>query len=314
MTEYAPIAYFAYNRPWSMLQSLYTLTRCPEAKSSELTIFCDAAKKPEHVANCALVREIAKSTQWCGKVSVVERDSNWGLARSIISGVRDFCDAHGRVIVLEDDLLVSVGFLKYMNSALTRYVNDARILQVSGHQFPLGLPFGSVSFLPIATSWSWATWKRAWDNFEERPDILAILDSKVRNEFDQKGSYPYSAMLVDEYEGRNSSWAIRWNWIVHKNSSLAVYPSQTLVRNIGFGVSSTHTRSTYHFATSPDWDINGESPIMTPIDEQPNTNTEWLRLWRKTVAGNFQTRFQHHIQSLAPHIRRLLGRGFRGIK
>jgi hypothetical protein len=77
------------------------------------------------------------------------------------------------VIVLEDDLLVSSGFLAYMNKALE--VQDVeRVAQVSGYQFPIGFPPGLSDFLPVVTSWGWATWKRAWAHFEERPDITPL--------------------------------------------------------------------------------------------------------------------------------------------
>ena len=213
MTDLAPVALFAFRRPWTTVQSLYALSRCPEAKDTELTIYCDAPRRASEEADTCLVREIAKSRNWCGRTRVVERTENLGLARSIIAGVRDLCESRGRVVVLEDELLVSRSFLAYMNSALLRYAGDDRVAQISGHQFPIGLPGGSCGFLPAATSWGWGTWQRAWAGFDEQPDVLPLRDCFVRWAFDQQGAYPYSAMLLNQMDGRADSWAIRWNWI-----------------------------------------------------------------------------------------------------
>jgi len=308
MTDLAPLAFFAFRRPWTTLQSLYALSRCPEAKNTELIIYCDAARRASEESDASLVREIAKSRSWCGRTRVVERTKNLGLAQSIIGGVRDLCESHGRVVVLEDDLLVSRGFLSYMNESLDRYRDDDRVAQVSGHQFPIGLPGGYCGFLPAVTSWGWGTWKRAWAAFEEKPDVSPLRNAALRWAFDQRGSYPYSAMLLNQMGGRADSWAIRWNWTVFRSQKIVLHPSRTLVRNIGFGDVATHTRRRV-FATPPDgWDPNARAPAM-PNRDQVAINQAWLESWRAAVAGSMAKRIFRQTRSLVPVFRGLLGDG-----
>ena len=308
MTHLVPVAFFAFRRPWTTIQSLYALSRCPEAGDTELIIYCDAPRRAGEEADAGLVREIAKSRDWCGKTRVVERTQNLGLAQSIITGVRDLCASHGRVIILEDDLLVSRGFLAYMNSSLGRYADDDRVAQVSGHQFPLGLPGGSCGFLPAATSWGWGTWARAWAHFEEKPDISPLRNAAVRWAFDQRGAYPFSAMLLNQMEGRADSWAIRWNWTVFRSRKLVLIPSRTLVRNIGFGDAATHTRRRI-FATAPDgWEADAPAPLLPP-DDKVEVNQAWLEAWRSAVAGPIPQRIFRQARSLIPVARSLLGGG-----
>ena len=132
----ASIAFFAFRRPWATLQALYSLSRCPEAARSVLHVFCDGPRGESDRADVALVREVVRSQRWCGRVEVHEAPRNQGLARSVIDGVTALCRSEGRVIVLEDDLLVSSGFLDYMNRALEQYRDASAAMQVSGHSFP----------------------------------------------------------------------------------------------------------------------------------------------------------------------------------
>ena len=82
--------FFAYNRPDHTLRSLESLMQNAEAAESTLYIFCDAAKQqatPADLNSIAKVRAVVKSKKWCGKVEVIEREKNLGLAASVIDGV-----------------------------------------------------------------------------------------------------------------------------------------------------------------------------------------------------------------------------------
>jgi hypothetical protein len=174
---------------------------------------------------------------------LIERPTNWGLARSVIAGVSEVCESHGRVIVLEDDLVVSRYFLDYMNDALNRYESEERVMQISAHMFPVP-PAGKsdAAFLPMTTSWGWATWQRAWKIFDPhmRGFNQLAADPRMRKAFDLDGSYPYFRMLQAQRDGGVDSWAIRWWLTVFIEGATSLFPAQSLVQNIGFDGSGTH--------------------------------------------------------------------------
>jgi len=97
-------------------------------------------------------------------------------------------------------------------------------------------------FLPFTTSWGWATWQRAWKNFDPEMSAFAEIASNgtLRRRFDLDGSYPYFSMLKKQKAGLIDSWAIRWYLSVFMRSGLALYPRQSLVQNEGFDGSGTH--------------------------------------------------------------------------
>ena len=68
---------------------------------------------------------------------IIERDRNFGLANNIIDGVTSIVNEFGRIIVLEDDLLTSPYFLKFMNEALSLYEDEERVISVHGYIYPI---------------------------------------------------------------------------------------------------------------------------------------------------------------------------------
>ena len=57
MSSLAPIAIFAYNRPWHIQQTIESLQRDDLASQSDVYIFSDAAKNSEAAANVEMVRQ-----------------------------------------------------------------------------------------------------------------------------------------------------------------------------------------------------------------------------------------------------------------
>ncbi|MCT7983612.1 hypothetical protein NG796_09910 [Laspinema sp. A4] len=240
----APIAFFAYKRPEHTLKALTSLSQCKLAQQSILYIFCDAAKFTQDREPVQQVREVVRSQQWCGKVEIIYRESNFGLAQSIISATTSLCKQHGRVIVLEDDLIVSPYFLKYMNDALNLYESEAKVMQISGHMFPFDIKQSETDaiFLPLTTTWGWATWDRAWKQFNSGITGYQQLkkNPQLRRKFDLDGSYPYFRMLQQKIKGKVDSWGIDWYLTVFRAEGLSLFPIKSLVANIGFDGSGTN--------------------------------------------------------------------------
>lgn len=239
---YAPVALFVYNRPHHALRALASLQANPEAPESDLYVFSDG---PRNAAEAVIkTRDAVRGFQGFKSVTVIERPTNLGLARSIITGVETLLRDHGRVIVVEDDLILSRDFLSYMNVALDKYADDANVYQISGYMFDVDLPVlaGDAFFLPLTTSWGWATWDRAWRAFDPDMTGLSTLEADValRRRFDLDARYPYYDMLLRQRGGQVDSWAIRWYLSVFLRKGLVLYPRTSLVANGGMDGSGTH--------------------------------------------------------------------------
>lgn len=256
----SPIVLFVFNRPLHTRQTIEALQKNYLAKDSNLFIFSDAPKNPETTVKVLEVREFIRSITGFKAITIIEREHNFGLAASVIDGVSRLCNEHGRVIVLEDDLVTSPHFLEYMNTALDRYEDTRQVMQISGYMFPVDFATTTDAvFLPMTTSWGWATWQRAWQHFDSTSMGYEILkkDSNLRHQFNLGGYYNYFGMLEHQLLGKVDSWAIRWYLSVFMQNGLTLFPVKTLVENKGFDGSGTHG-PTGHFVNllNPDFKVN----------------------------------------------------------
>lgn len=248
----APIVAFAFKRPDHLRKMIESLRLNPLASRSALRLYCDAARTPDDEPGVDAVRRYAESIDGFASVTPVFRARNLGLARSIVSGVTEMLEANERVIVLEDDLALSPHFLRYMNDGLTLYAADEEVASIHAYCYPATAPLPETFFLRGADCWGWGTWRRAWQDLDlDGSALLARLrNQRLNRRFDFEGTFGYTQMLIDQIEGRNDSWAIRWHASCFLAGRLTLYPGRSLVHNGGFDSSGRHCNSTSDFDQS----------------------------------------------------------------
>lgn len=250
----ATVALFVYNRHWHTKMTVEALLRNAEACDTPLVIYSDAPKNESAACSVAEVRAYLRTIQGFGSIQIVERVTNLGLARSITDGVTSLSREYGRVIVLEDDLLTSPDFLRFMNQGLSLYENDTAVASIHGYAYPTCnreiIP--ESYFLRGADCWGWATWDRAWQHFEQDGSkLLRRLErARLGHCFDFDGNSSYVRMLRNQTKGRNDSWAIRWHASAFLDNMLTLCPRESLVINIGFDNSGTHCGVADYFSTN----------------------------------------------------------------
>ena len=240
--DLAPIVLFVYNRPWHTLQTLEALSQNELADKSTLYIFSDGPKNIDEIDKVKEVRELITSKQWCKEVIINESKVNKGLADSIIEGVTRIINKYEKIIVLEDDLITSIGYLKYMNEALKLYKDYDKIMHISGYMYPLNIELPDTLFLNVVTPWGWGTWKRAWDFFISDVTILLKLLGKKINQSNFNKGYgrEFYEQLVANKTGKMKTWAVKWHTSIYLQSGYCLHPGRTLIENIGFDNSGIH--------------------------------------------------------------------------
>ena len=243
MQNLAPIALFVYNRPEHTRRTLSYLQKNLLADESRLFIFSDAAKTDDDKAKVDEVRQVIKEVSGFKSVKVILRKENLGLANSIISGVTQLVNEYGRVIVFEDDLLSSVYTLQYFNEALTRYANEEKVMHIGAYMYNLAnKSLHQTFFFRAATSWGWATWARAWKDFEPDVDVLLKqFDKRKIDQFSIEGTMNFWKQIEGFKAGKNDSWAIRWYASIFLKGGLTLNPSTSLIHNIGNDGTGTHS-------------------------------------------------------------------------
>ncbi len=242
MTKYAPILLFTYNRLSHTHRCVEALLKNSLASESELFIYSDGAKDEIQQKAVEEVRQYIHTIQGFKQITITERKENWGLARSIIDGVTTQVNQYGRVIVLEDDLIVAPYFLQFMNDALETYKDEPRVGHIQACDFTQDPSLPETFLIRWTGSWGWATWDRAWKHFNPNGKELLkeLTDRKLTYTFDFNGKYGYTRMLRRQIEGKNNSWAIRWNASLFLKGILSLNVGRSLVQNEGFDGSGTN--------------------------------------------------------------------------
>lgn len=280
---YAPILLFVYNRPEHVRRNIQALLKNELAAESELFIYSDAAKDETSQATVKEVRAFIRSIQGFKKITITERAENWGLARSIIDGVTTQINRYGRVIVLEDDLVVAPHFLQFMNDALETYRDEERVGHIQACDFTHDPSLPDTFLIKWTGSWGWGTWDRAWKHFNaDGKALLTELESrKLTYTFDFNGKYGYTRMLRRQIEGKNNSWAIRWNASLFLKGILSLNVGKSLVQNEGFDGSGTNCGGGGLYASELYME---RLPVkkISPIEENIQARNAYVRYYART--------------------------------
>jgi hypothetical protein len=264
--ELSPVVLFVYNRPNHTKQTIESLKKNKLSVETILYVIADGPKANatiEDKKNIKETRQLFKTLTGFKQIILIEKEKNEGLATSVISGVTEIINKHGKVIVLEDDLLLSPFFLDYMNQGLSIYKDVSNVFSINAYMFPIETNKIDTFLSPLATSsWGWATWADKWAVFEKDIQYKEIIQSHpyIRQRFNFS-DYNYA----DTLEMR-SSWAIKWYYSVFIRNGLGVFPTRSLVQNIGFDGSGTHGINTFNEPALFEEEVKVEKKYVIDIE------------------------------------------------
>ena len=244
MQKLAPLAIFTYNRPKHLNATLNKIKLNYLYNKTKIYFFCDNFKYLKDEKNVKEVRSIVSKLKKKNK-KIILRPVNYGLQKNIVSGVNKLINKYGKVIVLEDDMITSRYFLKYMNDGLIKYKNSKNVASIHGYSYPNNLTKRKIYyfFLRGSDCWGWATWKRAWKyyNYDSEKLYSQIMKRNISKEFNFNNSYDYTGMLKQNIQKKNNSWAIKWYASTFIKNMYTLYPSKSFILNIGNDNTGTHS-------------------------------------------------------------------------
>jgi hypothetical protein len=242
-----PVTYFVFNRP-NLTDKTFSVLRTQQVP--KLFIVADGPREnfSSDVEKCAAVRQIVTNIDWPCEVQYNFSDVNLGLKKRISTGLDWVFSHEEKSIILEDDCVAHPDFFRFCDELLSKYSNDVLVSVITGNNFQNGRMRGSSSyyFSKYPHCWGWATWRRAWRNYDQ--DLLFWPQWKQSDEWSRalpdKVERLYWEQIFDSvYSGRINSWAYPWVASIWYRNSLTATPNFNLVMNIGFGEDATHTKS-----------------------------------------------------------------------
>jgi hypothetical protein len=239
------IVVFAYKRPDHLGRVFQALALNPNWSSYPLRIYVDGPKSAADEDAVSRVISLSRDfVQDHHDAFIIARSENFGLYRSLTTGVSECLVDFESVIVLEDDIVLSPFALSYFSEALALYRNNSRVGSIHAYLPPVKGRLPETFFLRGADCWGWATWRDRWSLF--RSDAAEMLQELERRrlvrEFNLFGAYNYFHMLQGRALHQNNSWAICWHASCFLADLYTLYPGSSLAANIGFDDSGEHCR------------------------------------------------------------------------
>lgn len=224
-----------------------------QARPTRLYLAADAPRS--HVASdpsgCARTWDTARTAiDWPCEVHALRPPANFGPARFIPHAIDWFLAREERGIILEEDCIPHPDFFPFCDELLARYAADERVAMISGCQFvPQGWPCGGASyaFVRLAQIWGWATWRRAWRNydFEMRAWPEARAGGLLERTFRRAGDRRHWRKNFDRAHAIDS-WDYQWCFARWRHAQVGIVPARNLISNIGFSPDALHTKAANH--------------------------------------------------------------------
>ncbi len=242
------VLFLIFNRPEITKQAFEAIR---QAKPSKLYVAADGSR-PDNAGEEATVREvraIATNIDWDCEVKTLFRDQNLGCKMAVSSAINWFFEHEEEGIILEDDCIPDQSFFPYCQELLARYHDDNRVMAISGDNFQQGKKRTEYSyyFSRYPHCWGWATWKRAWKNwdgnFSTWPEVKEKkLLCSIANGDEEFVRY-WTKIFDKCYAGEIDSWAYPWTYSCWIQSGVTILPNVNLISNIGFDTHATHTKN-----------------------------------------------------------------------
>ncbi len=234
-----PVALFLWKKHHCLDKVLKSLVNCQGFKKTKVFIFVDNAEinSKDFKSNITLKKKLSKYLHY-KNITVIYRKKKLGLKKNILNGITNLLKVYKEVIVLEDDLVVSKDFLKYMNESLNFYKNNKLILSISAFNHKTLPTYNSKyyefeNFFSLrASSWGWGTWRDRWSIYKKKISVSEIKNQK-KNITNYLGHDVYFALLNINKKKRDL-WAANWCFAGLKNEMYTSYPMKSRISNIGF--------------------------------------------------------------------------------
>jgi hypothetical protein len=238
-----PVLFLIFNRP-ETTQRVFNEIRRQQPK--HLFIAADGPRdnQPNDAALCHQTRAIATNVDWDCEVKTLFRDQNLGCGAAPASAITWFFNQVDEGIILEDDCIPNTSFFTFCETLLEKYRNIPSVMMICGTSYqPQKRDAASYYFSSYPHAWGWATWKRAWANYnfslsgESEETRAAVVKQSFALQRERQLWVRNFRLIINGLD----AWDYQWMYWIWKNKGVCVVPWQNMISNIGFGSHATHT-------------------------------------------------------------------------
>lgn len=218
-------------------------------KPKKLYLAQDGPRNDKDMEGILKCREIAQSVDWDCEVHKNYSEKNMGCGLRPQSAISWVLSQEENVVILEDDCVPCQSFFDFTSEMLDRYREDNRICMISGlnHFETWKDSTSDYFFCKSGAIWGWATWKRAWAQYDyqltqlKHADVGNLKKAIANDRVAKKRISLWQQTVKKLEEGVNISyWDVQWGIVRFLQNQLVIVPSKNLISNIGAGSGSTH--------------------------------------------------------------------------
>jgi hypothetical protein len=271
-----PVLLIIFKRPELTRKVLRAIAA---ARPKVLLVAADGPRTEDERALCEATREIISEVDWECSIRTNYAQHNLGCGIRVYTAIDWAMTLFDEVIILEDDCIPNTSFFGFCQELLRHYRDDTRVMHISGNNFQLvhAPTATSYYFSKYTHAWGWATWRRAWKNFDwslsRWPElkVAGLVELWCDDPHEQR----YWTEIFDRmHQGAPDVWDYQWNCCVWAQNGLVILPAVNLVSNIGFGTDATHTRGDSPYQNLATAKINHVShPKFVIRNKQADTHT-----------------------------------------
>ncbi len=272
-----PILFLVFNR---IETTQVVFERIKSVKPKYLYIASDGARKfveGEDLLVENVRKFVLENIDWDCEIKTLFRNNNLGCGVAVSSAIDWFFENEEMGIIIEDDCLVSKSFFEYSEQLLNKYRFCPEVVSIcSSNSVGFKSTLSSYTFSRYSLIWGWATWRRAWLNYDL--DIKLWPSLKANNWLEKlntsKSFYNYWTHVFDTcYNKEVNTWDFQWNFASFLHGGISIIPNVNMVRNIGIGINETHKVDKY-FSNFIDNDII--FPLKHPSSFEINSDIDSL--------------------------------------
>ena len=162
-----PVALIFFNRPDTFAKVFEAVAN---ARPSKLFLIQDGPRdgREDDIENVRKCREVI-NIDWECEVHQDYSDINLGCGKRVYSGLNNAFSVVDRLVIIEDDVIISEDMLPFCAELLEKYKDDERIFSISCMNM-LGqynkCPYSYLFTTSGGGISGWATWKRIWDEVD----------------------------------------------------------------------------------------------------------------------------------------------------
>ena len=276
--KYAPVLVTTYNRYHHFVNCIQSLQNNIEAQNTSLFIAIDAPSKEKDIEPNEEIVRFSNKIKGFKSISIIHRKVNMGAFKNMFDARNQIFSESPTLILSEDDNVYSPFFLQFINEGLKIYENNPTIFSISGYNYPVFIQANETRdfyFAQAYSAWGVGLWRdkfnlvdfdssHFWSDFSNPLKWLRLNKTL--------GDHVFIHLLISKLRQTIfEDTCICYHQF--KNQMLSVFPSISLVRNMGHDGSGVHcsAKSKNIFENQRIWEkITPPSIYFTQITKESN--------------------------------------------